>query len=73
MDIHPWTKYEVARARDEERLLRAMATYRSLRGADGGLDSVVESRSSRARLVDRVLRQGVRIATTARPVAKSRS
>ena len=23
MDIHPWTKYEVARLRDEERLLRA--------------------------------------------------
>lgn len=25
MDIHPWTKYEVARIRDEERLLRARA------------------------------------------------
>ncbi len=23
MDIHPWTKYEIARMRDEERLLRA--------------------------------------------------
>jgi hypothetical protein len=23
MDIHPWTKYEIARLRDEERLLRA--------------------------------------------------
>ena len=23
MDIHPWTKYEIARIRDEERLLRA--------------------------------------------------
>jgi hypothetical protein len=23
MDTHPWTKYEVARMRDEERLLRA--------------------------------------------------
>jgi hypothetical protein len=28
MDIHPWTKYEIARARDEERLLRARAAMR---------------------------------------------
>jgi hypothetical protein len=43
MDIHPWTKYDVARARDEERLLRAMAAYKALRGADGGaIDPLVE-------------------------------
>jgi hypothetical protein len=29
MDIHPWTKYEVARLRDEERLLRARAAMRA--------------------------------------------
>jgi hypothetical protein len=30
MDIHhPWTKYEIARVRDEERLLRARAAMRS--------------------------------------------
>jgi hypothetical protein len=29
MDIHPWTKYEIARIRDEERLLRARAAMQS--------------------------------------------
>jgi hypothetical protein len=30
MDIqHPWTKYEIARLRDEERLLRAQAAMRA--------------------------------------------
>jgi len=58
MDIHPWTKYEVAAARDEERRLRAMAAYKALRGADGGaIEGAVESRSSRARLLDRLLRR----------------
>ena len=65
MDIHPWTKYEVAAVRDEERRLRAMAAYHALRGADGGLvDVAVESRSSRGRLLDRLLRReivGVRV------------
>jgi hypothetical protein len=56
MDIHPWTRYDVARARDEERLLRALATYRSLRGADGGAVAVTES-GGRARLLDRMLRR----------------
>lgn len=72
MDIHPWTTYELARARDEERLLRAMAAYRSLRGADGGaIDSVVESRSARNRLLDRLLRRevGVPARAPARPAA----
>jgi hypothetical protein len=37
MDIsHPWTKYEIARLRDEERLLRARSAMRAIeaRGAD---------------------------------------
>jgi hypothetical protein len=29
VDIHPWTKYEIARIRDEERLLRARAAMRT--------------------------------------------
>jgi hypothetical protein len=29
MDIHPWTRYEIARIRDEERLLRARAAMRA--------------------------------------------
>jgi hypothetical protein len=28
MDIHPWTNYEIARLRDEERLLRAQEARR---------------------------------------------
>ncbi len=31
MTIHPWTMYEVARYRDEERVLRAEAARRALR------------------------------------------
>jgi hypothetical protein len=30
MDIHPWTKYEIARLRNEERLLRAYYVQRAL-------------------------------------------
>ena len=29
MDVHPWTRYEIARMRDEERLLRARAAMRA--------------------------------------------
>ena len=69
MDIHPWTKYEVARARDEERLLRAMAAYKAFRGADGGaMDGAVESRAGRIRLLDQLLRREVGVVRTpARP------
>jgi hypothetical protein len=71
MDNHPWTKYEIARARDEERLLCAMAAYKSLRGADGGaIDAAVESRSGRIRLLDRLLRRDVgAVRTPVRPAA----
>jgi hypothetical protein len=70
MDVHPWTKYDVARARDEERLLRAMATYRSLRGADGGaLDPAVES-SAHIRLLHRMLRREVGKRAPASSIAK---
>lgn len=34
MAIHPWTMYEVARYRDEERLLRAQAAMRALHARD---------------------------------------
>jgi hypothetical protein len=70
MDIHPWTKYEVARARDEERLLRAMTTYRSLRGADGGaVDPAIES-AGRIRRLHRVLRRGLGGRAAATSIAK---
>jgi len=68
MDIHPWTKYDVAQARHEERLLRAMAAYKAFRGADGGaIDTVVESRSGRIRLLDLLLRREVGVVRPARP------
>lgn len=60
MESHAWTKYELSRARDEERLLRAMSAYRALRGADGGVEGLaVESRAGRTRLLDRILRREV--------------
>ena len=58
MDIHPWAKYEIAQARHEERVLRAMAAYNALRGKDGGAgDLGVESRAGRIRFLDRLLRR----------------
>jgi len=47
MDIHPWTKYEIARLRDEERLLRARQAMqaRELRTTDTG-DVGLETRST---------------------------
>lgn len=44
MDIHPWTKYEVARLRDEERLLRARS---AMRAKEVGRQSSVESTAAR--------------------------
>jgi len=58
--MHPWTQYDVARGRDEERHLRAMAAYKALRGQDGGaVDLGVESRAGRIRLLDWLLRREV--------------
>jgi len=58
MEVHAWTKYEIAQARDEERLLRAMDAYRALRGRDGGAEGIaVESRAGRTRFLDRILRR----------------
>ena len=60
MDVHPWTKYEVARARDEERYLRAMSAYRALRSQDDSVIGLgVESRSGRIRFLDRLRRREV--------------
>lgn len=58
MNVQSATIYDLARARDEERLARAMSAYRALRGADGGAeDLAVESRAGRTRLLDRILRR----------------
>jgi hypothetical protein len=67
MEGHAWTMYDLARARDEERLLRAMDAYRALRGRDGGAEGLaVESRAARTRFLDRLLRREL---VTARPAA----
>ena len=69
MVMHPWTKYEVARSRDEERHLRAMSAYRALRSKDDATAGLrVESRAGRIRLLDRLLRREVGVARVpARP------
>ena len=60
MDMHPWTMYDIARARDEERYLRAMSAYKALRSRDDdAADLGVESRASRVRLLDWILRREV--------------
>jgi len=57
MDIHPWTKYELARIRDEERLLRARDAALA---AEARRAKVVESpdgASSAISWLDRLLRR----------------
>jgi hypothetical protein len=47
MDIHPWTRYEIARMRDEERLLRARAAMQAREVRASSADDIgVEARSS---------------------------
>jgi len=43
MDIHPWTKYEIARIRDEERLLRARAAMHASEFRSSDADEVGQS------------------------------
>jgi hypothetical protein len=69
MDIHPWTKYEIARIRDEERLLRARAAMQSreLRTAQ----EVETGGVVRTSLLDRLRRRepvAEQASATARPV-----
>ena len=61
MDIHPWTMYEVARARDEERLLRGLAAYHVLRARDEqSVEASAEGPSRRRiRILDRLRRRDV--------------
>jgi hypothetical protein len=44
--IHPWTMYEIARSRDEERLLRARAALQALRASG---ERPAETASERSR------------------------
>jgi hypothetical protein len=60
MDInHPWTKYEIARLRDEERLLRARSAMRAIEAReapDVGQTTRVQDSES---LIDRLRRLGL--------------
>jgi hypothetical protein len=60
MDInHPWTKYEMARLRDEERLLRARAAMRAVEVREARpLEPERDTRPS-VSLLTRILRRGV--------------
>lgn len=64
MGIHPWTKYEIARARDEERLLRGLAAYQALRAREEQAAELVATAGSggRMRILDRLRRRDVGIA-----------
>ena len=61
MDIHPWTKYEVAHQRHEERLLRGLAAYDALRGQEESSPEMGPRRLGRIRVLDRLLRRQVEV------------
>jgi hypothetical protein len=54
MDIHPWTKYEVARARDEERQERAWPIQSRSRNSARSDRCRGRADPGRTRLVDRL-------------------
>jgi hypothetical protein len=59
MDIHPWTNYEVARLRNEERLMRARGAMRALEAREASPDQPTADRTRRrGSLLGRVLRHG---------------
>ena len=59
MDIHPWTKYEVARIRDEERLLRARHHAAAMEHQRAEKASRVDVESGSESLIDRLRRLGL--------------
>lgn len=60
MDInHPWTKYEMARLRDEERLLRARAALRAVEVREARHLEQESHRQPTVSLLARILRRDV--------------
>ena len=58
MDInHPWTKYEIARLRDEERLLRARAAMRAVEVREARRVEQEPEGQPTFSLLDRILRR----------------
>lgn len=71
MDIHPYTKYEIAQARHEERILRGLAAYHALRVRDEpDAQSALGRAGGRIRILDRLRR---REAGVTQPSASSAS
>lgn len=70
MDVHPWTKYEIARIRDEERLLRARAALQAREARRSEVGEVEETARGNSRF-RRLLRRDVGVdqrTVTTRPV-----
>jgi hypothetical protein len=66
MDInHPWTKYEIARLRDEERLLRARAAMRAVEVREARRVESETDRQPSVSLIDRILRREAVVAKQA--------
>jgi hypothetical protein len=58
MDInHPWTKYEIARLRDEERLLRARSAMRAVEVREARRSEVRTDSQAAVSFLDRILRR----------------
>lgn len=57
MEVHPWTKYELARIRDEERLLRARDHALAAEARRAKVAKSPEGPSNAISWFDRVLRR----------------
>ena len=58
MDInHPWTKYEIARLRDEERLLRARSAMRAVEVREARRSEIETNSQATNSFLDRILRR----------------
>ncbi len=62
MDHHPWTRYEIARLRDEERLLRAREARLVREARAGKLELAVADPADS--LLARLLRRGLAVKRT---------
>lgn len=71
MDIHPYTKYEIAMARHEERVLRGLAAYYAMRARDeqSAEMAVAGSSGGRIRILDRLRRREVGVRGSTSPAA----
>jgi len=59
VDIHPWTNYEIARLRDEERLQLARAAMRSLEAREArSSEAEARGEQSASSWLDRIRHRG---------------